>query len=270
MAAPTPSVLLVGDPDSELREKLAALVGRKVDPTNQRQRSDLGGLQGFLDREDWFPDLVVVAQDWPDQYPAEAVHELIALCPLARIICCFGPWCDSDGRTRSIWPLAVRVSPEMFAARFEREWGQLAGTAPTDGPASLPLTASRTEIFEFDFQPEVVGGARPAVIVVSPDRTWREMIEGALGSPAAQASGGANRPQTIVFDADPWDEVRRRALAEVRRTHPGLRVVACVGFPRPDFDAELRQSGADAIWYKLGHLAELVRRLAVLAAGPAA
>jgi hypothetical protein len=272
MAPPTPSVLLVGKTDSELMRKFAAVIGECIDPANQREISDVRELRGLIASDGWFPDLVVVVQDWPDQYPADDVHELIAQCPLARIICCFGHWCDSDGRTRSIWPLAVRVSPEMFAARFERELGQVSGTAPAGGPALLPLTASRTEIFEFDFQPEVVGAERPAVLVISPDRAWREMIEGALGLPGAKAAGGAtvSRPQTIVFDADPWDQARRAALAEVRRAHPGVRIVACVGFPRPDLDADLRKGGADAIWYKLGHLAELVRRLAVPAAGPAA
>jgi len=262
MAPPTPSVLFVGDPDSELLRKLAGAVGRNVDPANQRACRHLGGLRDFLASDGWFPDLVVISQDWPDQYPAEDVHELIALCPLARIICCFGPWCDSDGRTRSIWPLAVRVSPEMFAARFEREWEQVGGANPAGGPPALPLTASRTEIFEFDFQPEVVGAERPATLVISPDRAWREMIERALGSPGAKSVGGAtvSRPQAIVFDADPWDDVRRRALAEVRRAHPGVRIVACVGFPRPDLDADLRHSGVANIWYKLGHLADLQKR----------
>jgi hypothetical protein len=89
------------------------------------------------------------------------------------------------------------------------------------------------------------------------------MIERALGvAKAARTIAASVHPPAIVFDADPWDERRREALAQLRKDHPHARIVACVGFPRPDLDAELRTSGADAIWYKLATLADLARQLA--------
>jgi hypothetical protein len=92
-----------------------------------------------------FPELVIVCQHWPDEFTTPDVHRLIGLYPLARLVCSYGPWCASDGRTRDIWPLAVRVPVDMAPERIRRELDVLAGRR-----RPLPLTASRDEIFLFD------------------------------------------------------------------------------------------------------------------------
>lgn len=205
----------------------------------------------------WWPELIIILQAWPDQLSVQEVEELISLCPLARIVCCFGPWCDSDGRTRSIWPLGVRVPAAAFASRFEHELA-LMSHRREGGP--LPLTASRTEIFEFDFaHPATRRPIASDVSVISPDGRFREMIASALrnaGSTVAELHNA--RPATIVFDADPWDANRATELAHLRSTHPRSQLIACVGFSRPHVDAELRGAGADTVWLKLAPLTELI------------
>jgi len=105
----------------------------------------------------WHADLVVVCQHWPDEYTAAEVRAVLRALPLARLVCCYGSWCSSDGRTRDVWPLAVRVPAEWAARRIDLELEVLAGDR-----WPLPLTASRDEIVLFD--PEmgltapVVGG----------------------------------------------------------------------------------------------------------------
>jgi hypothetical protein len=64
---------------------------------------------------------------------------------LARLICCYGPWCASDGRTRDVWPLSIRVPTALASRRIDLELEVLTGTR-----WPLPLTASRDEIFLFD------------------------------------------------------------------------------------------------------------------------
>jgi hypothetical protein len=93
----------------------------------------------------WHADLVIVCQHWPDEYTAAEVRALLRAFPLARLVCCYGSWCGSDGRTRDVWPLAVRVPAEWAARRIDLELEVLAGTR-----WPLPLTASRDEIFLFD------------------------------------------------------------------------------------------------------------------------
>jgi hypothetical protein len=87
-------------------------------------------------------DLIVACQSWSDEYTARDVATLLSAAPLARFLCVYGRWCDSDGRTRNVWPLAVRVPAAEFETRLRRELEVLQGTLPP-----LPLTASRTEIF---------------------------------------------------------------------------------------------------------------------------
>ncbi len=143
------SVLLLGDGKAgEFRGIVEALGGLR--PTaDVRPAADMAGLRQLVEGGAWHPDLIVVLQAWPDEFSGADVHELIVLCPLARIVGCFGPWCDSDGRTRSIWPLAVRVPAAAAADRLSRELALLEDRGAA--PPALPLTASRTEVFESDF-----------------------------------------------------------------------------------------------------------------------
>jgi hypothetical protein len=91
------------------------------------------------------PDLVIVCQHWPEEYTVAEVRQILGAFPLARLICCYGPWCASDGRTRDVWPLSVRVTADSSPARIDLELEVLA-----DARWPLPLTASRDEIVLFD------------------------------------------------------------------------------------------------------------------------
>lgn len=92
------------------------------------------------------PELIVVCQSWPDEYTPSDVRRLLASFPLARLVCCYGSWCASDGRGRDIWPAAVRVPAAEAQGRLRRERDVLVGKRPP-----LPVTAGRDEIYEFDF-----------------------------------------------------------------------------------------------------------------------
>jgi len=98
----------------------------------------------------WHPDLVLVCQHWPDEYTSAEVREVLQAFPLARPICCHGPWCASDGRTRDVWPLSTRIPAGLAHRRIDLELEVLAGTR-----WPLPLTAARDEIFLFDPEIEI-------------------------------------------------------------------------------------------------------------------
>jgi hypothetical protein len=102
----------------------------------------------------WHADLVIVCQHWPDEYTAAEVRAVLRAFPLARLVCCYGAWCSSDGRTRDVWPLAVRVPAEWAARRIALELEVLAGDR-----WPLPLTASRDEIVLFDPEMELTAPA---------------------------------------------------------------------------------------------------------------
>ena len=91
------------------------------------------------------PHLILICQNWPDEFTAEQAEWLLTRFPLARIICSYGPWCGSDGRTRTVWPAAIRVPVGEAPRRIRHETEVLLGTR-----LPLPLTAGLDEIFAFD------------------------------------------------------------------------------------------------------------------------
>jgi hypothetical protein len=258
---PSLNVLILGDSRPDEFQPALELVRRHVEALSLRTAADLPAFRQITDG--WFPDFVVVLQAWPDQYSADEVYSLFSCFPLARCVCCFGPWCDSDGRTRSIWPLAVRVPAAAFASRFQKELRLMANGRDARPP--LPWTASRTESFEFDFDlPPAHDPSARGVSLISPDRRFCNMLAAAVEAAGFHVleSHITDQPAAIVFDADPWDSDRATALAIVRSAHRRSQLVACVGFQRPHVDAELRRGGVDGVWFKLAPLSELVEYLA--------
>jgi hypothetical protein len=142
----SPKLLVIGDFFSPTMQPVRRCVEYLVEagadarfvPTVPQNMVESGG-------DGSFPDLVVVCQHWPDEYTDRDVRRLIGLFPLARVSCCYGPWCASDGRSRDIWPLSLRVPVELAPERIRRELDVLAGRR-----RPLPLTASRDEVFLFD------------------------------------------------------------------------------------------------------------------------
>jgi hypothetical protein len=93
-------------------------------------------------------DLWIVCQSWPDEFSPSEVCRIVDGCASKRLMCVYGAWCASDGRTRDTWPLASRVPVCEFAARLRSELGMIAGrTAP------VPMTAARDECFAARVQP---------------------------------------------------------------------------------------------------------------------
>ncbi len=277
------SVLLLGDfAHPEFQEVVALLRGGVL---HQRLREALT----FRAARELYPpgrqppELVVICQTWSDQFPAEEIQGLIAWLPFARIICCYGPWCESDGRTRDLWPLAVRISAAEAVTVVAAALCELPGAggltaasgrwglAPSAGGSGrLPLTASRAEIYAARYSRPFAGTLQSvAVVVNSPDRAWREMMEKFVSSRQGEVLSAepdnvqtlSRQPHWLIWDADPAGPARRLELDQWRKACPRLRVLACVGFTRQDLAQSLRQQGIDGVWSKLAPLAELVELL---------
>jgi hypothetical protein len=135
---PTHTCLLIGDTQPAELHPVEALLRAPFPGPKLRRVERLSAARVA----DLSADLIVVCQSWSDEYTAGEVAALLSAAPLARILCVYGRWCDSDGRTRDVWPLAVRVPAAKFETRLLHELKVLAGTLPP-----LPLTATRTEIF---------------------------------------------------------------------------------------------------------------------------
>jgi hypothetical protein len=142
-------VLAVGDLSTQELQPVRALVDILAERgSDVHYAADLSPKRLSDGCGDWFANLVLVCQHWPDEFSEPDVRRLLTRHPLARIVCCYSPWCESDGRTRTTWPLAVRVPIRCAVERIDRELEVLG-----DKRAPLPLTASRDEIFRFDATP---------------------------------------------------------------------------------------------------------------------
>jgi hypothetical protein len=146
------NLLILGDFFSTAMEPVRLCVETLIDGgSDARFAASVSRISERPDDTGWFPDLIVVCQQWPDEFTEQDVRRLFTLYPLARLTCCYALWCESDGRNRDIWPHSVRVPVRCAAARIGRELEVIAGTTQP-----LPLTASRDEIFLFDADGPVI------------------------------------------------------------------------------------------------------------------
>jgi hypothetical protein len=261
MPSPRLQILLCGDFDDVEMRPVARAVEEMLPAAEFRRTPGLAGgkkdLPGGADADvAWTPDLIVVAQTRPEQFSQSDVRRLQARFPLARCVCCYGVWCESDGRNSTLWPDAVRVSARTAAPRIRREIEVLHGRR-----APLPLTASRDEIFEFDSAGEwKAAGNGKAIRVLSPDREFKQTVEDLLKSVGWMVCHDnetvAELPM-IVWDVDPWQDTTAETLREFHQQHPRVRIVALMNFGHPQATAEVMACGANAVVAKLGPVEQL-------------
>ena len=148
-----PQILVIGDWQRSEMTPIRGWLNELNVRASLRQVNDLSEA-ATLDP----PDLVIVCQSWPDEFAASEVAAALGRWPLALWVCCYGAWCDSDGRNRSIWPISVRVAVREAEHRLNHVWQVL--TEQRGEP--LPLTASRDEAFAFDHDAGSFNPAEPS------------------------------------------------------------------------------------------------------------
>lgn len=257
------AVLLLGDALAPEMLPAAEFVRGRGD-LDVRTSQGVVELQRLMVAEEWYPDLIVALQFWPEQFSGNDVRRLLPLAPLARIVCVCGAWCDSEGRTHPHWPLAVRAPVPTAIDRIRRELAAIRGET-----AALPLTAARGEIFAADMKFALQAPPRSMQVAVeSPDRCYEQMLSAALVRGGHQVVGLENSPPpaAILWDSDPWDNVRLAELRSLRSAHSKATIVACTGFYRDDQASAIHGAGADAVWSKLAPLTMLLSKVQAAAA----
>ncbi|MFM8581254.1 MAG: hypothetical protein ACKOFW_07100, partial [Planctomycetaceae bacterium] len=159
MATPPPrSVLLLGDVHADEFGPVIALLRGAV---SHRRLWECDRFADFATRvagRSQRIELVVVCQGWSDQFPRSQVHNLLSTLPMARFVCCHGAWCESDGRNRDLWPLAVRLpvgEATRWLADLLAEWAREDRThsetipCADAAPSSVPLSSGEAN-YELD------------------------------------------------------------------------------------------------------------------------
>ncbi len=199
------------------------------------------------------PDLIVVAQSWPDEFSSSEVNAAFGRWPLAQWVVCFGAWCESDGRTRTIWPIGLRVPARAAASRLNHVWDIVTGRRIEP----LPITASRDEAFEFDSlfanSSDLAAAKRHGrnVLVVSPDAALRQWLFDLVVAWGASASVGSidqlAAGTIVIWDVDPDWEIAIREIARLRQQRSDLCVVALAGLAHPEFVTAMHALEVDII-----------------------
>ena len=203
-------------------------------------------------------DLLIVLQAWPDQYPHSEILDLLDRFPLTRLMVCYGPWCDSDGRTRHLWPAAVRVPIAQASSRVSLE---LAVTSPPAEP--LPLTASRDETYFRDFSWESSEKRRDLSIAINtPDpavRSWLTAWICDQNWTVRQVADTSAELDLLIWDVDPWSPATADQIVTCRRQRPQVPIVGMVGFARDHEVDQMHECGIAAVLTKTGPANELRR-----------
>ena len=106
---PSPRVLLLGDTSSSEMQICVEAIRSLLSAAEIHSAIDVPSFITKYKTEKWFPDLAIVFQNWPEEYSSADLEKLMCVAPLARWVCCYGIWCEADGRNLNIWPPAWRV-----------------------------------------------------------------------------------------------------------------------------------------------------------------
>ena len=193
-------------------------------------------------------DVVVVLQAFSDEYSAADAGLLVGRMLFGRVLCCYGPWCISDGRTHDIWPVVARVSVGSAWSVLEQEVRHIR----TGVPALLPMAAAE-EVFvhRAAVESDSLTAAYDAILIVSDDRTLRKTIAEMLRYSATQvfdcgtslnqfqrvvgrlnAANAAQSKVSVLMDLDGLESREAELLQMVRTQLTGSRLLRLSSFPQ--------------------------------------
>lgn len=213
--------------------------------------------------EGWFPELTLVLQRRPDEYVPRDPLNLLNTFPLTRLVCCYGYWCEADGRNRDVWPPATRIAARSAVPRIRRELEVL-----DDSRRPLPMTAGREEVFAFDcpgtLPRDSTGGT---VGVVSPDRTLREwlcVLLSAAGYQPVPYTGEPAQSDAVVWDVDPLNDAMQQRLQRFRTESSQVPVVSVMNAATQADVSLLAGLGIETVVPKLASHELLIDAIALL------
>lgn len=128
-------------------------------------------------------DVVIILQAFSDEYSEADAGQLIGRMLFRRVLCCYGPWCLSDGRTHEIWPVVARVPVSSAWNVLKQEvrnlWNGVEGLLPM--AAAEEVFAHRAAL---DFDND--DNDNHVILIVSDDLTLRKTIAEMLRRTANQ------------------------------------------------------------------------------------
>lgn len=247
-------VLIVGNRQTnEMRTIVEAVCdicgGTQVTYTDQVNKIPAGQI---------IPKLIIICQNWPDEFSTRDFKELFRRFPISRTICCYGVWCESDGRTRTTLPVSIRIPARSARVRIQYEWNIV-----HEKEEAYPLTAGRDEIFQIESSKAPFrvdsNGMIPLICIISGDCFYQTMLQEMILSWNGQLLNMAQKDDAdlIIYDLDPWELVSD-VLPTYQFTSP---VVGLMGLPHPETIIKAQRLGCETIVSKVTPEKELFQTI---------
>lgn len=249
-------ILIIGEQNPAEAPPLTDGIPRMFAPSNVLHETDIPRAMRLLQQTHLIPDLIVVIESHPDEYSRSDIDQLTVQAPLARWVVGYGDWSESAGRTRDIWPMAVRVPMPSIETRLQQEWDLLNGKSVTP----LPMSGSREEIFGADYQWRHQPIEPATVLIDSPDPEYRRYLAEFLteaGHTVFDETPNVS-PDAILCDLDPWDTARQQIIENLQEQHPGIPLIGLMSLPL----ANLREEREIHVLPKLGNQQQLLQAIA--------
>lgn len=239
-----PSVMIIGRADApEFAVVVDSLQGSGVERPEFFRSLPLAIRQ--IDTQQSKPELVIVLQSWSDEFAADDVRELLGLLLFGRVLCCYSPWCLSDGRSRDIWPVSVRVplSSARSAVQFEIE------NMNRKLPPLLPMAAAE-EVFAYrsTVTPKHIALRQKMVWILSAETAFSGIVEQLCRCCGCQtmrhtlcpdslrhALESLPHPDLLLIDFDPVDDHLRATLRVLDEFLLPVAVLGMSVFPFAQF-----------------------------------
>ena len=182
--------------------------------------------------------LTIVLQSRSDQFSPKEVDRLVGKTLFAGLLCCYGSWCEGDGRTRQTWPCSsrvpVRYAKQMISAELHRR---------DSGNSQLPPTAARDEVFLYR-QPDCSAQSanqKGTALVISPDRVYRSTLARlmelngwevtAVGLDPARLQR-VRSPHLLVHDLDPQGDTIQASIRSCVARFPNSEMFGIANMPQ--------------------------------------
>ena len=182
--------------------------------------------------------LTLVLQSRSDQLAPRDVERLVGATLFSGLFCCYGSWCEGDGRTRHIWPVSSRV-PVRYAKQVIQEELR----RQKCGRVFLPPTAARGEVFlhrQWNCSAERVD-RKGTALVISADRVYRVTFSRLMESsgwdvtamgPDPDQLQRVPLPHLLVHDLDPQGDTVRACLRSCVARFPDTEMFAITHMPQ--------------------------------------
>jgi CheY-like chemotaxis protein len=250
LIVPQLTLLLIGDVDRpDFREAVAAMHAA----CRVLRFPTIASSVDSLDGHEQPPDVIVLAQGRPGEYPADDLQRLRRWAALAPVVALLGPWSEGEMRSGEPLPGVVRVYWHQWLPRFERQMAMFArGICPAWG---LPPTSTDEERLLWSNR-HSRAKYEGVIAIVAERREMADWLADACASlglttvrmvPCPQADPrdiAAVLWDTFSVDDDAID------LTALKETFVDVPIVAVTGFLRTDQRQRLLAAGAAAVLSK--------------------